>query len=264
MVRFLRHTRAHEYPHLIRRWRQVARATGLILSPYAASGGWDLFYLEPRRPRPDAPSIYLSAGIHGDEAGATDGLLEWATMNPDLLKTLNLLIFPCLNPWGLVNNCRMDAEGRDLNRGFHNRTIPQIDAQLRVMAERRFDLALTLHEDYDALGMYIYEVPGRPGHWAETLLQAAARHVPTDTRKKIEGSSARAGVVRRAIKPHLMPNWPEAFVLHFHHAARTFTIETPSEFFLDDRVAAHMAVVTKAVVLCRKEAAQPRSKSKKP
>lgn len=263
MVRSLRHTRAHEYPHLIRRWRQVARATGLVVTPYATSGEWDLVYLEPRRARPGAPAIYLSAGIHGDEAGATEGLLEWAAKNPDLMRALNVLIFPCLNPWGLVNNCRMDAEGRDLNRGFHNRTIPQIDAQLRVLADRRFDLALTLHEDYDALGMYIYEVPSRKEHWAETLLQAAARHVPTDIRKKIEGRAARAGVVRAAIKPDLMPNWPEAFVLHFHHAARTFTIETPSEFFLDDRVAAHVAVVTKAVTLCRKEVSQLGSKTKK-
>lgn len=259
MVRSLQHTRAHEYPHLIRRWRQVARTTGLVLTPYAASGGWDLYFLEPRRPRPNVPALYLSAGIHGDEAGATEGLLEWATKNPAVMKEWNLLVFPCLNPWGLVNNSRLDAEGRDLNRGFHNRAIPQIDAQLQVLADRRFDVALTLHEDYDALGLYIYEVPSRPNHWAEFLLQAAARHVPTDTRKKIEGLAARGGVVRRAIKPELMPHWPEAFVLHFHHAARTFTVETPSEFFLDDRVAAHVAVLTKAIALCQKETTRPKS-----
>ena len=62
--------------------------------------------------------------------------------------------------------------------------------------------------------------------------------------------SARAGVVRRSITPELMPDWPEAFVLHFHHAARTFTVETPSEYSLDDRAAAQVAVISKAVALC--------------
>jgi hypothetical protein len=60
-------------------------------------------------------------------------------------------------------------------------------------------------------------------------------------------------VVRRSITPDLMPDWPEAFVLHFHYAARTFTVETPSEYSLDDRVAAQAAVISKAVSLCRRE-----------
>jgi len=85
------------------------------------------------------------------------------------------------------------------------------------------------------------------------MVKAAAKNIPADLRRKIEGRSARGGVVRRAIKPDLMPDWPEAFVLHFHHAARTFTVETPSEFSLDDRVAAQVAMITMAVALCRKE-----------
>jgi len=36
---------------------------------------------------------------------------------------------------------------------------------------------------------------------------------------------------------------PEAVYLHLHHAKRVFTIETPSEFALDDRVHAHVAMI---------------------
>ena len=50
-----------------------------------------------------------------------------------------------------------------------------------------------------------------------------------------------------------MPEWPEAFVLYFQNAVRIFTIETPSEFHLDDRVNAQIAMIAKAVDLCRKE-----------
>lgn len=252
MARVLKHDRAHDYPHLIRRWRSVARKAGLRIEKYAEAGGYDLFHME-RTVGDDAPAIYLSAGIHGDEAGATEGLLLWAEKNVALLKNINALIFPCLNPWGLISNCRLDSEGRDLNRSFHDDTIAQIGHHLRKLKGRRFHLAIAMHEDYDAGGAYIYEVPSQKTYWGETMLKAASKIIPADSRRKIEGRAARAGVVRRSIKPDLLPTWPEAFVLHFNNSARTFTVETPSEFFLDDRVTAQVAILSKAVALCREE-----------
>jgi protein MpaA len=158
-----------------------------------------------------------------------------------------------LNPWGLVNNSRRDPDGRDLNRSFHTSAVPQIAAQMQWLTGCAFDLALNLHEDYDAIGLYIYELQRVKPYWAELLLEAAARYIPPDPRKKIEGRAARTGVVRRTITPDLMPEWPEAFVLYFQNAVRIFTIETPSEFHLDDRVSAQIALISKAVELCREE-----------
>ena len=37
--------------------------------------------------------------------------------------------------------------------------------------------------------------------------------------------------------------YPEAIWLHLYHSLRTFTVETPSEFALEQRVAAHVAVL---------------------
>src|SRR3712207_8217480 len=55
-------------------------------------------------------------------------LFPYTTLFRSDLRTLPLLIFPCLNPWGLVNNTRADAEGRDLNRLFHTHTAPIVNA----------------------------------------------------------------------------------------------------------------------------------------
>ncbi len=251
--RKLRRLRAHDYLHLIRRWRKVAPKAGLKIRKYATAGGYDLFCMVSLRCKPEAPSMYFSAGVHGDEAAATEGLIEWAEKNPKVLRESNVLIFPCVNAWGLVNNCRRDADGRDLNRSFHLKTVPQITAQLKHLTGRKFDLAMTLHEDYDAPGAYIYEVPRLKPFWAEKLLRAASRHVPSDNRRRIEGRPARRGVVRPAISRDMMPEWPEAFALYYGNAARVFTIETPSEFHLDDRIAAQAAILATAVSLCRKE-----------
>jgi protein MpaA len=252
-TRLLRHDRAHDYKFLMSRWRAVAATTDLRLKKYSQAGGWNLYCLASRRKKADAPSIYLSAGIHGDEAAATEGLIEWAQANTGALRALNALIFPCLNPWGLVNNSRRDPDGRDLNRSFHTSAVPQIAAQMQWLTGCAFDLALNLHEDYDALGLYIYELQRIKPYWGEILLEAAAEHIALDPRKKIEGRSARGGIVRRAITPELMPEWPEAFVLYFQNAARIFTVETPSEFHLDDRVDAQFKIISKAVELCIEE-----------
>jgi hypothetical protein len=256
----IKHHRSHDYGHLIRRWRSVARVRGLRLTPYAAASGYELYYAETRQPDPARPWVYLSAGIHGDEPAATEGCLEWLATTGLAPDRCNLLAFPCLNPWGLVNNCRLDAEGRDLNRTYHDDAVPQTAAHKTVLAahaarhgapgRRPLALALTLHEDYDANGLYIYEIKDRRPHWAEELLAAAARHVPADSRRSIEGRSSRAGIVRRKITPDMMPLHPEAFTLHFQYAERTFTAETPSEAHLDARVAAQVAVIERAIQLC--------------
>jgi len=255
VARTLKHLCAHDYRSLMRRWRTVAKEAGLIVRPYAAAGGHTHYCLTSGRRKPGVPSLYFSTGIHGDEAGATEGLLLWASKNTGILGESKVLIFPCLNPWGLVNNSRRDVEARDLNRCYHNPSLPQIGAQLDLIRDRDFDLALTLHEDYDAQGVYIYEIQTITPYWGEALMRAAARHIGPDLRPNIEGRAAKEGVVRRGITPDLMPEWPEAFVLHFHNVARVFTIETPSEFHLDDRVEAHAAMIEKAVELCRQEVA---------
>jgi hypothetical protein len=53
----------------------------------------------------------------------------------------------------------------------------------------------------------------------------------------IDGHAAKGGLIRRRVTREMMKEHPEAFRLHFHHADRTFTLETPSEGSLDRRVA---------------------------
>ena len=84
-VRLLRHDRAHDYRFLMRRWRAVAATANLRIKKYSEAGGWRLYCIASRWKNPDAPSIYLSAGIHGDEAATTEGLVEWAQANSDAL-----------------------------------------------------------------------------------------------------------------------------------------------------------------------------------
>jgi hypothetical protein len=50
--------------------------------------------------------------------------------------------------------------------------------------------------------------------------------------------------------------YPEAIWLHLEHSERTFTLETPSEFAIEDRVRAHVAAIEAAVQMAMNEAAR--------
>ena len=246
--KFLTTHRGHDYRDLIRRWRKIARPAKLHLHTFTTQGGFELFYIAPRNPR-DGKAIYLSAGIHGDEPAAPGGLIHWAESNPGALAELDLLIFPCLNPWGLTHNIRLNHSGRDLNRDFQNNRIHFVREWRRVINGRKFDLALNLHEDYDAQGIYIYELSQSPPHLAEEIIKAVSPIIPTDLRRTIDISRAKNGVIRRRIKIADFEDFglPEAIYLHFHHSANTLTIETPSEFSLHDRTRAHAEAITASI-----------------
>jgi murein peptide amidase A len=92
--------------------------------------------------------------------------------------------------------------------------------------------------------MYIYEL-SRQEQWAESMLAAAKEWIPADPRGSIDISRAKGGVVRRRLTRNTFERLglPEAVWLFFEHTDHAFTVETPSEFALELRVAAHVAAL---------------------
>ena len=255
-ARYLAGHRAHDYVWLLRRWKAVARNSRLSMEGFAVHGEYALQVLQPRRPIESGRALYLSAGIHGDEPAAVLGLLEWAEENAGFLREADVLLFPCLNPWGLVNNTRVDHRGRDLNREFQNGRAQVIRQWRGIVGLRRFAYAAMLHEDYDAQGSYVYEMSNSGQRIGEALLAAAADFIAPDSRTRIDVSRAKKGIIRRKVTPESfpLPGLPEAIYLHFHHAETTITFETPSEFCLYDRVGAQRRVLERLVEIAAQRA----------
>jgi hypothetical protein len=240
---YLRKHRSHDAAHVLQRWRAVARAAGLVMESIAEAGGYPVVALRNRR-SVEGAGLYLSTGIHGDEPGAVFGLLEWAEANAERLRTIPVVIFPCVNPWGLVNNLRTDPAGRDLNRAFDRTCGEPICAMLDFIAGREFAMAASLHEDYDANGIYVYELGRRGESFGERLLEGVEKILPRH-RGSVDGRRIQNGVMRRTTGlekiAKMIEGMPEAIYLHFHHARTALTFETPSEFSLYERVRAHGA-----------------------
>jgi protein MpaA len=244
---FQRH-RVHDYLFLSKRWQNLARKAGLKRLLYCAAEEFELFcYISPALG--SSNGIYLSAGIHGDEPAATEGLYQWAELHRSVLREIPVMIFPCLNPWGLVHNRRTDSENRDLNRCYHLDDIERINAQIELLRDRRFRLAMCLHEDYDAQGVYLYEIRKKLTTFGPELLAAAGYYVPIDARLTIEGRRADQGWIARKINLKKFPILAEGIYLAVNHSERTITTETPSEYDLAPRIQAHIAMIQRAIEL---------------
>lgn len=239
--------RSHDYALLLKRWHQLAADTDLKISRLAMTEDIPVFCLTTRAEKADArETIYLSAGVHGDEPAAPWGLLEWAEEHLKSFSSHRLLIFPCFNPHGLINNIRLDQRGEDINRIFNKSRKPLIAAWRKALQGHRVCLSMCLHEDYDAQGCYVYELTNRRVPMGSRILRDCSGMIPTDQRKNIDGRRLKNGVYLRRVAPD-MPGVPEAIALHHLGVPISLTFETPSEFSLLDRVAAQKIFIQSAL-----------------
>jgi protein MpaA len=191
---------------------------------------------------PGARRIYLSAGIHGDEPAAPLAVARLLAENrwPEAA----LWAVPCLNPGGFQLNRRENPDGLDLNRDYREPRSPEIRAHRAWLAEQpAFELALCLHEDWEAHGFYLYEVnPDQLPSRAEAMIRAVEEVCPIDRSEIIEGRVARGGIIRPVLTPMFeRSDWPEAFYLITHQTRLSYTLEAPSDFPLATRVNALVA-----------------------
>ena len=241
--------RCHEVEPLMKRWRLIAREAGLKVCRWPGAERSRILALSTPQEE-TSRGLYLSAGIHGDEPAAVQGLLQWAEGNISFLQNHPVVILPCLNPWGLGNNLREDEAGRDLNRCFDQLEIPVIGAVHRLIEGWDFEAALCLHEDFDANGVYVYELARRGERLGEMILRQVERIIPRH-RGKVEGRSSTNGVLRRTRGLEKIVEEiggkPEAINLFMGHARTALTFETPSEYSLYRRVQCHVLFLDRLV-----------------
>lgn len=222
------------------RWGRLVRM--------GAVSGFPILLWRHAPPRPRA-SIVLSAGVHGDEPAGVECLLDLLEKRPPWLRPFDLTIFPCLNPWGYERNRRVNARGLDLNRQWRHDSVAESALARRALGDRRFELTICLHEDYDATGFYLYELAATgEARVGEAIVERVARFLPIERRAVIEGRRAQGGVVTRPIESLLRRrHWPEAIFHFMRHTSHTLTTETPTRAEIGGRVRAHAEAIRLAL-----------------
>lgn len=213
------------------------------------------------------PRIYLSAGVHGDEPAPAQALLRLMESGWFDLRCI-WFVCPLINPAGFLRRSRENDAGIDLNRDYKDLVSIEIGAHVAWLRRQpNFDLVVCLHEDWESTGFYLYELnpDARPG-LARTMIAAAGEVGPIDPGSTIDGRPvAEPGIIRPDHDPLLRETWPEAIYLRHHHGTLVYTIETPSAFPLEQRVATHCAVLQAAIAtFCRQNALTARPPSPRP
>lgn len=249
---------APPYDELVAAWKELRRTGDASVREIACFAQRTLLLADVINV-PGAPLVALSAGVHGDEPAGPWALLSIAR-DGLLSRTYNYRIWVCTNPSGYELGTRENAEGRDINRSFNRGgTTPEARAILTANRDRRFAVAIDLHEDFEADGFYSYEpvVDGTTplgGAIVQALDDAGLPVQELDDRFEL-GYPPEAHHLRSLERGRVLPD-PDAeraffsgtpYSLHMlrRSAKRALTLETPRRLAWDVRLAMHrIAVVT--------------------
>ncbi len=241
------------YSKLVERYHQAAESVGARMAPIGEfitpSGIYEIHQMRlvcggGRQ------SVCVSTGMHGNEPGGPEALIEGLAELSRRRDELNadFLIYPCDNPTGYELDLRENWAGLDLNREFAKEgQADEIAIVERSLAGRSFDLTYDLHEDYEMRGMYLYERSrGEGPPAAESMITALwAAGYPVHEGDIIDGCPASGGIILPSGRPpeadgRFAAGLPKALFMWREGSRHLITTESPGLLPLGKRVEMQM------------------------
>jgi hypothetical protein len=116
-------------------------------------GSYPLYAVRSRVWKPDRPVVVVTGGVHGYETSGVQGALQW--LGHEFGRhagALNLLVLPCISPWGYETINRWNPDALDPNRQF-KQASPAAESALAMACVAancgRVDAHVDLHETTD-------------------------------------------------------------------------------------------------------------------
>ena len=114
---------------------------------------YPLFALAPKAPQDGLPWVLITGGVHGYETSGVQGALQFAAEHAaDYADRVNLLIAPCVSPWGYERIQRWNADALDPNRSFFAASGCGESTSLMQLVQSKgvaWQMHLDLHETTD-------------------------------------------------------------------------------------------------------------------
>lgn len=114
-----------------------------------------LFAVKTKNWTAGRPTVLVTGGVHGYETSGVQGaLLFLETKAEEYSATFNIVVVPCVSPWGYENIQRWNRNAEDPNRGFYPKSSVQECACVMALVESlggrdAFKVHLDLHETTD-------------------------------------------------------------------------------------------------------------------
>ncbi|MBQ0921389.1 M14 family metallocarboxypeptidase [Hydrogenophaga aromaticivorans] len=114
---------------------------------------YPLFALQSLEWQAGLPGVLVTGGVHGYETSGVHGALDFLDQHAEVYAgRVNLLVAPCVSPWGYERIHRWNFDAIDPNRSFKEPSAAQESAALmRLVAPLlgQFDVHIDLHETTD-------------------------------------------------------------------------------------------------------------------
>jgi len=116
-------------------------------------GTYPLFALRSRDWNDDRPGVLVTGGVHGYETSGVQGALQWLAQDfHHHAGAINLLLLPCISPWGYETINRWNPHALDPNRQFKSES-PAAESALAMACVAahggHIDVHIDLHETTD-------------------------------------------------------------------------------------------------------------------
>ena len=116
-------------------------------------GNYPLFAVRSRDWNSDLPVVLVTGGVHGYETSGVQGALQWLECEFSRhTGAINVLVLPCISPWGYETINRWNPDALDPNRQFKP-TSPAAESALAMACVaancERVDVHVDLHETTD-------------------------------------------------------------------------------------------------------------------
>ena len=192
----------------------------------------------------------ISAGIHGDEPGGIESIINFLKNNNylDYINEWEITLLPCINPYGYEFGTRTNHQGKDLNRLFKLKNPPEEVIFAQSILETDFKLIIDLHEDNESHGYYLYQT-GLSKTYEKIgleILNSLEGIMPINLETEIAGSQADQGIIGKELEILSMDWWPMALYGLSKGTQMCLTLETSSLFDMETRVHAHLTAIKTA------------------
>lgn len=234
-----------------RKLRDLLRQQGFKVSEMASVDGVPIYGYFRSSSAPNAPVIYASSGIHGDEPAGPLAIAQLADSEL-FTESFTWMVCPLLNPQGHAVGTRENGQKVDLNRDYFTQKSVEVAGHVKWLCDQPVpDLMVSLHEDWETTGYYFYEIntKGDDEDKSRRLMKRLDQIMPREPSQLIDDHLVREpGWIFHDAVADEFECWPEAiYMANSRGCPLSLTIETPSSFILEDRVRLQAECVEAAV-----------------
>jgi predicted deacylase len=201
-------------------------------------------------PRSRGPTLCISAGIHGNEPSGPWAVLDFLEKYRPAAGDPRIILLPLLNPDGLQRSSRYDYMRINLNRHFFQ-PLPGSDTRKikTLFTREKVDFFLSLHEDDEKKGFYLYQYGESPQTF-RALLDFLAKRAPICRQKQIYIDRAKDGLIESPKSDGSLEEW-----LFRRGVPQTGCLEVPDSLPFQRRTRLAAALLQYTVGMFRKQRA---------